>query len=224
MPYSRTELNALELHYRPEESRQARPWQPVSSSSRHASPPGETTVRTSRSGSHREHQDIYAIPSTPGGWVSPPSSRASSRARPSNSRSSRTFSPKRAYTSSSRPSTSARPSSTRSPRARSPTKAYAERLRQLQEETDRRASELLEYLNTLKSLRLPVKSENRLQFDLILQKTERARKRFNAAKIALARERGDEQWETMERDERMRVAMRDHFQEKVEELDRILRS
>jgi len=76
----------------------------------------------------------------------------------------------------------------------------------------------------MKSLRLPRTQEDRLNFDLILQRTEHARRRLNAAKIALPRERGDEQWETMERDERMRLAMHEHFLEKVEEIDRILRS
>ena len=52
MPYSRTELNALERHYRPEG--QAGPCQPVSSSSRHASPPRETTVRTSGPRPHQQ--------------------------------------------------------------------------------------------------------------------------------------------------------------------------
>lgn len=38
----------------------------------------------------------------------------------------------------------------------------------------------------------------------------------------MARARDDERWVTMERDERLWMAMRDHLQEKAEELDRLL--
>lgn len=59
MPYSKVELNALERHYRPEETPQARPCQPSSSSSmRYASPPRETIARPSETRPRQQPRDV----------------------------------------------------------------------------------------------------------------------------------------------------------------------